>query len=115
MQQLLDLSPDAFGGQIVERNAGADRPGLVRNVKTEARRELQRAEDAEAVFGKRARIDDTEEAPFEIGAAMKRVHEGTIERIPRDRVDREVAAPRRVLEGHRWIAPHVEAFVSTAG
>ena len=52
---------------------------------------------------------------LEIVPAVKRIEIFVGERIPADRVDREVAPPRRLLERHRRIAFDGEALVSAAG
>ena len=52
----------------------------------------------------RRRIDDPQHAAREIGAPVERIDVLAGERVPRDRVDREVAAPCGLAHGHRGIA-----------
>ena len=51
----------------------------------------------------------------EIAAAVERVEVLVVERIPGDRVDREIAAARGVGDRHGRVAGHVEAAVAAAG
>ena len=51
------------------------------------------------------------QTPLEIGAAVHRIHVLAGQRIPRDRVDREVAPARRLVERHEWVAAHFKALV----
>ena len=83
-QQLLDLAPDPLGRQIVERDAPAQRRGVVVERELEARGKLHRAQHAQAVVAERRRIDGAQDAALEIGAAVERVF-----------VDRRSADPTR--------------------
>ncbi|MNC87636.1 hypothetical protein D3C83_33720 [compost metagenome] len=100
-QQFLELAPDALGRQIVEpdRRTDARRFGLDAQIETSG--ELERAQHTERVVGKGCRIDNAQEPLLQILATMKRIEIFIGERIPSDRVDGEVAAPRRVFERHR--------------
>jgi hypothetical protein len=102
-EQFLELAPDALGRQVVEMNRPAQRDRRRFERQVEARRELQRPQDAQAVVAKGPGIDDAEHAPIEIGAAAVRIEVSVRQRIPADRVDREVAAPGG-LERHVGIA-----------
>ena len=96
-QQLLDLAPDALGRQVVEWDGAADRERLRLEPRLEAGGELDRAQHAQAVVAERPRIDDAQHAVGEVVAAVERIEVGLAQRIPGDRVDREVAPPRRLL------------------
>ena len=56
-QQLLDLAPDALRRQIVETDRSAQRLRLFVERQLEPRRELHRAQHAQAVVAERRRID----------------------------------------------------------
>ena len=59
-------------------------------------------------------IDGAQDTAFEVGAAVVRIEIFTGERIPRDRVDREVAAAGRFLDGHVGVAGHLEAAMAAS-
>ena len=65
--------PHALGRQIVERNRATQLPRLVVQPEIEARGELHRPEHPQAVVGKALAIDDAEEAPADIAAAVEGV------------------------------------------
>ena len=108
-QQLFDFTPDAFARQIVERDGAAQIAGCRIERAVEARRELHRAQHAQAVFAERPCIDRAQDAAFEVGAAVVRIEIFVGERIPRDRVDREVAAAGRFLDREVRVAGHLES------
>ena len=62
--------------------------------KLEPRGELHGAQHAQAVVAEGRRIDDAQDAPLEIAAAVERIEVLVGQRIPRDGVDREVAPAR---------------------
>jgi hypothetical protein len=113
-QQLLELTPDALRGEIVERDRGADRLRLFRDRELEPRGELQRAQHAEAVIGERLRVDHPQHAAPEIGASLERIDVLAGKRVPGDRVDREVTAPCGLAYRHRGIAGNGEPGVAAA-
>ena len=115
-QQLLDLAPDPFGRQIVERNRAAQRARLRLELALEARRELH-ARAARAGCRRRTSRGSTARRirRVEVGAAVERIEVLAGQRIAGDRVDREVAAPRRLFDRHGRIALDVEAAVAAAG
>ncbi len=110
-EELFDLTPDAFGRQIVQRNGGADCARGIVQREPEARTELQRSENPQAVVRKSRRVDDAQKPPRDVAPAVERIEIFVGERIPRDGVDREVAPPRGFLDGHRRIAGDVETLV----
>ncbi len=112
--QLLEFAPDALVRQIVERDRAAERGGVGINRQRESRGELQGAQDTQAVVTKRRGIDHAQASGREVVTAVKRIDDVTGERVVRDRVDREVAAPRGLGERQRRIAFDAEAFVSAA-
>ncbi len=114
-QQLLDFSPDALCRQVVERRRPADLRGRRIDPAVEARRELQRTQHAQAVVAERPRIDHPQQPPREILASAMGVEMLAAERIPADRVDREVAPAGRLRERQVRIAVDLEPLVSTAG
>ena len=101
---LRQLVADALAGEA--RDAGdvaCDRcagRGVVRQI--EARRESERAQHPQVVFGKSAiRIaDSAENAAFEVVTAAEGVAELAGQGIPGDRVDREVATRKVFVERH---------------
>jgi hypothetical protein len=113
-QQLFHLSPHALRRQIVQGDRGTDRARRGGYLQFEPRRELQRAQDAQAVVGEREGIDDTEDALLQIGTPLEGIDQRAVERVPRDRVDGEVAASGRLLDAHRGVSAHVEALVAAA-
>src|SRR5262245_39656154 len=80
----------------------------------ETRGKLHRAHRTKAIVRERLRIDSAEQPSLEIAAAVERVLVVVRQRIPRDGVDREVAAPRSFDDVHRRIAVDLEAFVTAA-
>ena len=114
-QQLFELAPDALRRQIVERDAAAQLRGRFVEREVEARRELHRAQDAQAVVGEGVRIDHAQDPAIEIAPAVERVEVFAGQRIVRDRVDGEVAAPRRLFDRHVRIAGDDEAAMPAPG
>ena len=111
-QQLLDFAPEPFSGEVVERDGAADGARLVIQHAREACGELHGAQHPQAVVGEGARIDHAQPVGVEVGAAAERIEVLVGERIPADRVDREVAAPGGVLERHGRVALDRETGVS---
>ena len=79
----------------------------------ESRGELHRAQDAQAVVAERRRIDGAQHARL---AGPPRPSNGSSyvagQRIPRDRVDGEIAPPRSLLDRQPRIARHREAAMA---
>ena len=106
------------------RSAGRSSSGIARHScarrvverEVEPRGELHRAQHAQAVVGER-RADRRCAAArrSRSRAAVERIEVLAGQRIPRDRVDREVAAPRRLFDRHVRIAGDDEAAVAAAG
>ena len=112
-QQLLNLTPDPLCRQVVERDAAAEgtRAGVDREL--EAGEELQRAEHPEAVVAERRRVHHLQPAGGQVVTSSARIVVRVVARIPRNRIDREVAAAGGVGERHPRVAVHGEAFVPT--
>src|SRR5262245_27182873 len=72
-QELLDLSPDPFGREIVELNRLAERTRVGVELEIEARHELDCAQHPEAVIRKGPGVDHPQAAPLEIIPAAKRI------------------------------------------
>ena len=105
-QQLLDFAPDAFGGQIVERDA-AGRSSFVSGSISRSKRAANCMPRSTRRLSSPnvARIDGAQHAALEqIAPAVERIDVDVGQRIPGDRVDREVAPPRRFLGRHARIA-----------
>ena len=102
-QQLLDFAPDALRRQIVE----PDRCGTASS-SCSSSVSSKRAANCTARSTRRLSSPNVagstalQDVLFEIGAAVERVEIFVGQRIPGDRVDREVAAARRLLDRHRW-------------
>jgi hypothetical protein len=111
-QELLDLSPDSFGREIVELNRPAERARFGVELEIEARHELERAQHPEAVVRKGPGVDHSQAASLEVLAAGKRIEVFVSQRIPRDGVDREIAPAGGLLDGHVGIANDDEPLVS---
>ena len=114
-QQLLELSPDPLGRQIVEGDRPAQRSRVIIELEVESRGELHGTQHAQAVLGERGRIHGAKAADGEVGAAVERIDVLVIERIPGDRIHREIATARGFGDRHGGIASHVEAAVPAAG
>ena len=61
------------GGKVVERNRAAQRASLVVERELEPRRELNRAQHAQAVVAEGLRIDDAEEPARQVAASVERI------------------------------------------
>ena len=72
-QQLFDLSPDALRRQIVEADRAAQRLRVLVERHLEPRRELHRAQHAQAVVAERGRIDRLENLRSRSCAAVERI------------------------------------------
>ena len=97
-QQFFAFAPDALGRQIVESDRRTDprRVGIDRQL--ESRRELQGTEDTEGVVREGLRIHHSEDTEVEVLAALKGIEIFVGERIPANRVDREIATPRGIFK-----------------
>ena len=113
-EQLLDLAPQPLGRQVVERDGAAEGARLVIQRACETGGELHRAQHAQAVVGERAWVDHAQPARLEVGTATEGIEILVGERIPPDRVHREIPAARGVLEGHGRVARHRETGVAAA-
>ena len=114
-QELLDLSPDPLGREIVELNRPAERARFEVELEIEARHELDRAQHPQAVVRKCPGVDHPQEAPLEVVAAVERIEVLVGQRIPRDGVDGEIAPPGGLLDRHVGIADDDEPLVSAPG
>ena len=110
-QELLELAPDALGGQVVERDPAAQRARAVVHRELEPRRELQRAEHAQAVVAEGARVHGAQDAARQVVAAAPRVQVLAGERVPEHRVDREVAPARGLRDRQVRVAGDLKALV----
>ena len=81
-QQLLDLAPDPFGRQIVERNVDGSSARVSSSRQLESRGELHGAQHAQAVVAEASRIDDAQPPRLQVGAAVERVDVFAGQRIP---------------------------------
>src|SRR5262245_16615854 len=113
-EKLFDFSPDTLGGKIVQRQRAAERRCLRLEGELETCGELHGAERTQAVVGKCVQIHGAQQTSFKISATIERVFVAAGQRIPRDRVDREVASPRGFGDVHRWIAMNLEPLVTPA-
>ena len=111
-QQLLDLSPDSLRRQIVKRDRPAQLARLVVERQLESRRELDRAQHAQAVVAERLVIDDAKDSPGKIATTIEGILVLAGQRIPRDGVDGEVATACGFLDRHRWITADLESLVA---
>src|SRR5262249_27724059 len=80
----------------------------------EPRRELNGAKGPQAVVAERRRIDDTQYAAKDISPTVEGIEVLLGQRIPQNRVDREVAASCGVLDGHPRIARDLEPAMAAA-
>ncbi len=109
-QELRPLLHQAFGRQVDLGERGTEGDGLRGDREFEARGELHRTEHAERVFGELIG-DVAKTLSLKIGDAAPRVDHLARERVPHDRVEREVTAFRGVLRRHRRVGLHVEIRV----
>src|SRR5213078_2712626 len=84
-QELFDFAPHALGGQIVERHRAAQLARLGVERELEPCRKLQRAQRSQAVVGKRRRVDDAEDTPLDVAAAVERIDVLLSQRVPENR------------------------------
>ena len=113
-QELLDLAPDTLGRQVVEWNAGQQRPRLRVDLKSKSCDELHGAQHAQAVVAEVRRIDDAQAPGLQVGAAVERVVVFAGQGVQADGVDREVAPACRVGKRHARVALDREAAMSAA-
>ncbi len=111
-QEFFQLAPDALGRQIVERDLPAERLGRLLESEVQAGRELNGPQNSQTVVAEGRRIGRPKQAPSEILQAPVGIEVLAGQRIPRDGVDREVAAPRRLRERQPRVAGHLEAAVA---
>ena len=105
------------------RSAGKSSSGIARHScarllverEVETGGELDRAQHAQAVVGESLGVDDPQHAALDVAAAVERIQVLAGQRIPGDRVDGEVAPPRRLFDRHRRIAGDLESAVAAAG
>ena len=110
-EELFEFPPDPLRREIIERDPPAERFGRRVQRELEPGRELDRAQHTQAVLPERGGIHRPEYAPFDVAAAVEGVLIGVGERIPRDRVDREVAAAGGFTRRQLRIPVNVEPFV----
>jgi hypothetical protein len=109
--KLFDFPPDALGREIVEADGAAQRCGISVERELEPRSKLHGPQDAKAVIYECRGVDRSQNPALKIAAAVERIEVLIGQRIPRDGIDSEVAAPRSFVNGHRRIAFDDEAFV----
>src|SRR5262245_64614473 len=97
-QPFFDLGPDPFGGKIgkVNRSTYGDRRRI--NRVFEARGELHRAQNPQAVLDESVLIDDADDAARYVFPPTVRIEDFVRERVVNHRVDCEIAAARGLLE-----------------
>ena len=115
-QQLFELAPDALGRQIVERDRRS-RCARFRDRSSARTAPQTAARGGHGASHRRTSRGSTTRRTrsCEIVPAMKRIEIFIGQRIPADRVDREITPPRRLFERHRRIAFDGEALVAAAG
>ncbi len=113
-QELLDLAQHALARQVVEGDAAAHALRRLVHGEPEPRRELQRAQDAQAVVGERPLVDHPQHARVEVAASAERIEVLAGERVEQDGVDGEVAPAARVFDGHPRVARDLEAAMPAA-
>ena len=101
-------------GRIREVDLAAEGDRRLVDLELEARGELHGAEHAQAVLDEGPRVDHADQPPRQVGAPAVRVEVLPGERVVHDRVDREVAPPRRLLGAHPRVAGDDEAAVAAA-
>ena len=111
-QQLLELAPDALGGQVVERNAARQfRCARVeRELKT--RRELNGAQHAQAVFAEGRVIDRTQDTRRQVRAAAEGIFVDVSQRVEGDGVDGEIAPAGGLADCQVRIASYGESAMT---
>ena len=114
-QQLLDFSPDAFRRQVVKRDGAQQVLRLCIGRQLESRGELNRAKHPQAVVGEAVGIDDAEPAGGQVVLAVERIEHLARQRVARDRVNREIPAPCRILDREGGIAIDRKPFVALSG
>ena len=103
----------SFGGQIgkVYRSAKLDRRRI--NRVFEARGELHRAQDPQAVLDESFWIDDADDAARYVFAPAVKIEDFVLERVVHHRVDGEIAAARGLVKTHPRVAFDHEAAMPT--
>jgi hypothetical protein len=91
-QQLFELAPDPLRWQIVERDAVAQRGGVIVQREFEARGKLHGAQHPKAVVAEGVEIDGPQDAASDVFAAVEGILVGVGQRIPENRVHGEVTA-----------------------
>src|ERR1043166_5667288 len=113
-QELLHLSPDSLGRKIAEIHIATQFDCFGMNVELETRRELRRAQHPQAVFSKRLDRNGAEQALLNVSSTVVRIDQLAGQWILEDRVDCEVAAPRRFGNAHRGIAFDHKCLVTSS-
>ena len=113
---LVPFVPDPLHGELrVGVDDGtAQRGGFRGEREIEAGGELHPAQHPERILYE-GRAGVAQHAGLEIGDAVERIDQTLGERIPRDRVEREVAPRRGVRVAQRWVGCDGEAAVAGAG
>ena len=109
-----NLTPDAFSREVVEIDLTTDGNSGRIDDKFKPRRELHRAEDAQAIFDKGCRIDDPDKSLVEIGPAIKWIDQLRGKWIIKDGVDGKVPSAGSFGEGHIRVTGDDKATVSAA-
>ena len=107
--------PRSVRRQIVERDLAAQLRGRRIELEPEARGELDGAQHPQAVVAEGPGIDRAQQPAVEVRAPPMRIDVLAGQRVERDGVDGEVAAPRRVLDRHLGIAFDREPAVAASG
>jgi hypothetical protein len=114
-QEFFHLAPDPLGGQIVERDRFQERSSRLVNREIESGRELQGAQDTQAVVAEPLWIDHSEAARAKVVLPVEGIDDVVRQRIAGDCVDREIPPPRRVLRRKRRVALDRKALVPAPG
>ena len=103
------------GGRSSSRIARQSAAVVIVERQLKPRRELHGAQHAQAVVAEGLRIDRSQNRSARDRRARRNGSRYSLgKRIPRDRVDGEVAPARRLLDRHRGVAFDDEAFVAAA-
>jgi hypothetical protein len=113
-QELLDLAEDALGGQLAERHRGAEPRGIGVDGELEAGRELDGTQRAQRILAERPRVHRAQGPCLEIRPAATGIHDLPADRLEGHRVDREIAPPRRLLDGEARITGDRDAAMAGA-
>ncbi len=111
-EQFLDLAPNPLGGKVIQRGRSTHAPRVLVHHEIEARRELDAAEDAQAVFAKRSAVHHPK-APFlQVALTLEWIDQLAGDRIAGHRVDGKVTPARRLRDRQGWVAFDGETLVA---